>query len=345
MTNVLSDQVALSTARTDEAPSSSKFFYGDVTLCGGFRPTLADFDRLQPPPYGLNPLYQAWYGIVRSDSGLYYNVLRFNHVMMTPRLHLTRSDGESPAEDVAEARSSFYGYTSSDIQGDAWVVASRGKASRAMRFEAVPGADAHWTERGILDMRLSDPSGTALQMYHPDPDESFYYIGVVSILEGTILGEKVSGVGGYEQAWANGALDWREMPIARRLEEHWVLYVIEYADGGYEVASLYLNRAGTGTGHVATESGSSALHGLRSEFDRRPDGLPARIRWSHGDDEWEVRTETASTTSPRNPSYLWQLGGIRRIHDDRPVVRARAWCETLPRAYTAMGYQLPGRPH
>lgn len=342
MTDALVDNIALATnavGRQDD--ELRKYFYGDVTLCGTFRPTLTDFDRTQPTPYGLSPLYQAWYAIARGESGDYYNAQRFNHVMMVPRLHLTRSAAGAPAVDAPEARNSFYGYTSNDIVDGQWVVSSRGKPDRAMRFAATPGESARWTEANILELQLDDPAGLAMQMYHPDPEHSFYYIGIVTKIEGEILGDRVEGIGGYELAWADGALEWREMPIAQRLEEHWILYVIEYADGGYDVASMYTTHDGRGSGHRVTEDGCENLAGVRSDFERRDDGLPARITWEHAGRRWYADTETASTTSPRNPSYIWQLGQCRQEGVDREIRSSWTFCETLGRAYAVKGWDRP----
>ncbi|SHN40083.1 hypothetical protein SAMN05443668_106425 [Cryptosporangium aurantiacum] len=322
---------ALGTATRGRAPEGRKFYYGDTTLIGVFDAGVADLDRSRPTPYGLAPLWQATYGALRGESGNYYMPVRFNHVSMTPRLHLPVTPLGGLSADAPEALRSFYGYTTNDVVGDRWLLSSRGKPDRGFSLDVEPGKVARWVENGILDLTMVQ-TGSAMQMYHPDPEHDWYYLATVCEISGHVLGDPVVGAGGWELAWSNGSLDWRELPVPRRCEDIWMIYVTHYADGGVEGAALYANAQGTGVGKLTTDGTSAALRGLRSEVDLDADRTPARVRWSDGARTWEWTAENpASLTSPRNPSYIWMFGSCRELGSDREIVSSYGYAEVLPR--------------
>jgi len=105
------------------------------------------------------PLGQAPYGTLRGESGRYYMPVRFNHVMMTPRLHLPVTPMGGQAVDTEAAIKSFYGYIQSDVIGDRWLLQSRGKPGRGFSFEVTPGDKAIWREEGIFELEMRATSG------------------------------------------------------------------------------------------------------------------------------------------------------------------------------------------
>lgn len=307
-----------------------RFRYGDITLVGPRHPTADDFDRTRPTPYGLAPIHQAWYCLAKGASGRTYNVQRFGYTQMTPRLNLTIAE-DGKARDCEDAARTFHGYLTNRVVDGHWLVESRGRKDAAVHIDIVPGGEGHWHEANLLDLDLHDV-GFAMEMYHPDGHRDAYYLAVTVTYTGEILGDPVEGIGGYEQAWANGVAEWTELSLPQQ-EEHWVIYVTEYADGQREVGSLYANRAGGGSGLLLTSDGPESLYGIRSELTHQ-DGLPSTIRWYHGGRAWECATEPVSVTSPRIPGFTFQLGQTRRVGDTRPIVRGWTFAETLPLAFS-----------
>jgi hypothetical protein len=326
------DEIAGGTARSEVAPEGRKFYYGDVTLVGTTDLTLADLDRRSPAPYGLSPLWQAPYGTLRGESGRYYMPVRFNHVSMTPRLHLPVTPHGGQAVDADAAARSFYGYIQSEVIGDRWLLNSRGKPGRGFSFEVTPGEKAVWREEGIMDLEMRQV-GPAMQMYHPDPEMDWYYLALVTEITGTILDDPVVGVGGWELAWSNaGALDWRELAVPRRCEDMWMIYVNHYDDGAVEGAALYANARGSGVGMLVENGAGRGLRNIRSDVFVDSSGSPSRLQWSAEGRTWEWTADNPSSlTSPRNPSYLWYMGQVRELGNDRSIVSSYAYAEVLPR--------------
>jgi hypothetical protein len=102
------------------------------------------------------------------------------------------------------------------------------------------------------------------------------------------LGDPVVGVGGWELTWSNaGALDWRELPVPRRCEDMWMIYVNHYDDGSTEGAALYANARGSGVGMLVENGTGKGIRNIRSEVFVDGTGSPSRWQWTSDGRTWE----------------------------------------------------------
>lgn len=316
----------------------SKYYYDDATLVGTCTLDASDFDPTTPAPYGLTPMYQGWYAYVRDPSGTRYYAQRVLQGPMVPRLDLSCTAGRVRARDVPEAADSFTGYVHVDTRGGRWNVVSLGSPKRPrMSFRLDPGKEASWAEEGLCQLEF-ESLGPAMQTYHPDPVFSMYWRQLVYVVRGTILGQDVVGVGGVEQAWGNGGLNWMDLPMYQRVEDQWVLSVLEYADGRREVASMFTSLDGKlGAGIQIDGSSARAIAAPQSDFDLGDDGQPSVVRWCFGDALRETVLTTGTMASPRTPGHhVWQCGTTRPADTGADIEAEVAWSfafvESVPRA-------------
>ena len=264
-------------------PHGQKYYYGDVTLVGTCDLESSDFDPTKPTPYGLAPFYTAWYGYLRSESGIYYYPQRLIQGPMVPRLSLTMTAGREFAVDVPEAATSFKGYVHADASGDSWKVVSLGNRRRPrMGFELDPRTGGMWAEEDLLQLEFQ-VLGPAMQIYHPDPVCDMYFRQLLYRCEGTIGGERVRGIGGVEQAWGDGGHNWMDLPMYQRVEDQWIYSVIEYTDGGVEASSMFTSLDGRhGAGIQIEDAEARAVYAPSSQPVPAEDGLPGSTVWCFG---------------------------------------------------------------
>lgn len=326
-------------------PSGSKYYYDDVTLVGTCTLDASDFDPTTPAPYGLSPMYTGWYAYVRDQTGTHYYAQRILQGPMLPRLDLSCTTGRARARDVSAAADSFTGYVRVDTDAGRWNVVSLGSPKRPrMAFRLDPSKNASWAEERLCQLEY-EAVGPAMQTYHPDPVFSMYWRQLVFVVRGSILDQEVIGVGGVEQAWGNGGLNWMDLPMYQRVEDQWVLSLIEYADGTREVSSMFTSLDGKlGAGIQIDGTWARAVPAPRSDFDLGDDGQPSVVRWTFGDAPRETVLTTGNMASPRTPGqHYWQCGTTRPV-DAAEVAWSFAFVESVPRAVDAVRQRAEARP-
>lgn len=320
------------------APVGEKYYYGDVTLVGTCGLDAVDFAEMTPAPYGLVPLYRAWYAYVRDEAGRHYYPQRVLQGPMVPRLELTVAVDRDPGTDLPGAAGSFTGHVHTGTDDDRWSVVSLGSPKRPrMSFRLDPRKGGTWAEEGLCQLEL-EVLGPAMQTYHPDPAFTMYFRQLPVLVRGTIDGNEVEGVGGIEQAWGNGGLNWMDLPMYQRVEDQWILSVVEYRDGGREVSSLFSSLDGRlGAGIQIDHDSATAVYAPHSDIDIGADGLPTHVRWSFGDAPMVTELTTGTMASPRTPgTHVWQCGTTRPARSGREVAWSFAFVESVPRAVDAV---------
>lgn len=292
------------------ALADRKYTYGDVTLVGAFEPSPRDFDRRRVDNYGLPHVVTAAYAWVKSDDGMYYNITRQVHAVMTPRLRITVAAPNETGTDIPETLNSFYGYVREDAADDAWAMSGkRGSDEQRsgfdLRFDS--GMNAHWVERGIFDLQYHR-QGPAFEMYCPAHAMPWYWNSILGRIEGEVLGRHVEGFGEIEFNFGRGWQDWLEHPLEG--VEYWVYYLLGSGPDAEYGAIALLNDAGFG---ILVEGGQgSGLYDIAYSATLGADGLPDRVEWQHRGRSWSLDLSTRRISSPRNPGFLWQLGDVVR---------------------------------
>jgi len=327
-------------------------------LVGFFRPE-PDQGAVTEQYFGL-VLEGTWfYGILRTASGKSYAMLRKAVGYTTRDIAIMASDEVGLRADPRSSQASIGGKVDRRLEGG-YDVTAGGSAARGAHFEVRLGAaDFTWVETGTAGpiMELSGHlAAPGFQVYVPwrnaegeagetGKPGALFYTSTAYLAEGTMFGEPVTGFFAVDQSYLPHGVDWNNSAIWNRLQGGWNVFANEYADGTVEWGHMSIGADRFRFAAVANQN-QTVVDSLEVEatLTWRDENFVERIQFDVGDGvPWEFVTDPNGQMvefSAARPGWSGHAGVIRRVGEQREIVRHWAWQEVFPARVQAPG----GRP-
>ncbi len=325
-------------------------------LVGFFKPEAAQ-GAVTKQYFGL-VLEGTWfYGILRTESGQSFAMLRKAVGYTTRDIAIMTSDDVGLRADPRSLQASIGGKVERRF-ADGYDVTAGGSRARGATFEVRLGdEDFTWTETGTegplleLSGRLAAPGfhvyvpwrnadGEAGDVGEPG---ALYYTSTAYLAEGTMLGEKVTGFFAVDQSYLPHGVDWNNSAIWNRLQGGWNVFANEYDDGSVEWGHMSIGADRFRFAAVATHDGVKVdSHDVDASIEWRDNDFADRIVFDVGDgDPWEFVTDSNGQMvefSAARPGWSGHAGVLRRVGEQRKIIRHWAWQEVFPDRVSREGH-------
>ncbi|WP_183407898.1 hypothetical protein [Nocardioides marmoriginsengisoli] len=317
-------------------------------LVGFFRPE-ADQGAVTEQYFGL-VLEGTWfYGIMRTESGQSYAMLRKAVGYTTRDIAIMASDEVGLRADPRSRQASIGGKVERRLE-DGYDVTAGGSRARGAHFEVRLGdEDFTWSETGtegpILELsgRLAAPGFQVYVPWRTAADEAgrtgepgaLYYTSTAYLAEGTMFGEKVTGFFAVDQSYLPHGVDWNNSAIWNRLQGGWNVFANEYDDGTVEWGHMSIGADRFRFAAVASQDGPVVdSRSVEASIEWRDEEFVDRIVFDVGDGRpWEFVTDANGEMvefSAARPGWSGHAGVLRRVDEQRRIVRHWAWQEVFP---------------
>ena len=235
---------------------------------------------------------------------------------------------------LAPKRPGFTGICTEEARGRLWGLWQPGPGDRFAY--ATSESTALWRERGEFEV-TAEPLGQAMQLAVPDArDPLGYRARFWRVTGGTRDGAEVTGVFGHEQVFVRPGTGWFSSPYCQELEQAWVVFVTEYADGTVHHGHLQRGREGFAFAAIQRSDGDAVLDtDLRCVPTLGADGQPERVRFELADGsawEWQPPDGGGHLALPggTDATPVWREGCVTPVGETREVTFSHAWMETFP---------------
>jgi hypothetical protein len=322
------------------------------TLLGAHRPDPASM--LDPRPiFGLDPEMTFLYGCLRTETGDMYEAVRSIRAVdregpefasaLSGFVLQTTAGHDDPCMHVmpisAQAATSKY---STHRLVDGCAIWSSNEIGEGRPWEITfSGPACTWREDRILDLtgRLIPPG---LHWYMPDRDLGMYYVSQLYEVSGTILGEPVRGMIGFDQNYMpDGGILYRRRDtlVGQQVHSLWYTWGTRYKDGSLDAGHFQVGHGRSGFALMTNERGEPFYtNKVSAEIVTRKDHegqeWPARIVLDVDGTAWEFLPDPRGTmpdllkfiqsSTPQNE------GRWRRVGDTREPDVWFAWGEIAP---------------
>lgn len=335
--------------------------FGWKTLLGAYEPD-AEAMIDTSPIFGLDPEMTFAYGCLRTQAGDMYEMVR----------SIRARDREEP--EFAVALSGFVAQTTAGHGDDCFHVmplsAEAATSKHAVKelvendtkavwrsAENAPtplgepdgkafaisctGDTFSWTEEGVMEV-TGKLIGPGLHWYLPEKDLGIYYVSLIFLCEGTVLGEPVRGIIALDQSYMQeGGIMYRRKCslVGQEVHRLWYTWATVYKDGTIDAGHFQVGHGRSGFALLTDEKGEpyfsnhvDAEFQLREDADGRP--WPEHIRLDVEGQAWEFVPDPKGTmpdlltfiqsSTPQNE------GRWRRVGDEREPDVWFAWGEIAP---------------
>ncbi len=313
-------------------------FSGHVVV-GPYDFHIADFDQ-DRQIYGMGQRVIWPYGGLRDAAGnLYVLERKFVHQMTGGLWIMHNCDGALKL--VPAAVFSARGEVRRELCPERHIyrdhlMAKLGAMSPAEEqpfYFEVSDDDLCWQEGELCDLR-GHSLGPGLQAFFLGDEFPWLYFSRAFWVTGTILGEPVSGIAGYEHSYWRERAEWKELPYYARQQLAWSLFCNQYEDGSIEWGHIICNRGGVGALMVANEKQALLTTGeFDSSFRLDNEGYVGSATYQADGDGWQFTADSGGHMTQFNTArwggYLAQSGVIRRIGDTRTPTYSFTWLEAF----------------
>ncbi len=304
--------------------------WGTQTLVRAFVPESRVYWRTYRP-HGLAHQSTWVWACVCDEQGQQYAITREFKVEASTLAVISKLERGVERDSPRLYANLYLGIVEHDIDPASGRVSVRSYPSKgALGFsvEIEPQRYRHSEAGGEVELEYR-ALGPALEYYCPGELEDGLYASELCSVEGTVRGARVRGFGGMDIAWGPPGIGWTQGKIYRLLEEYWVVFANEFADGGLEYGVAVDGAADFSVGFLVRDG--YVVHAGRAEIQMERDagGFPRQARIALGADRYEFRT--AARVAQIKGLMQWASGEMARAGQPRAVRRRFAWIEYFAR--------------
>lgn len=329
--------------------------FGWQPIVSAFEPTLEDMlsDRSY---FGMPPEALYLWGSFRDEAGELYTPMRRIPAGLPGapkdtrrRFYLLSTEGHTDGLHMHPAgRESVPndGYQKTLEGGTIHWRSNPAVAGRPFHVTWTPD-ECSWFEEGAMDIRgrLVKPG---MHWYLPGRDAGMYYVANIFEMEGTILGEKVRGMIGFDPIYMfEGGEIYRtkDALVQEKLELVWYTWATRYTDGTIDFGHFTLGNDMFGFAILGDEKGEVRYsYDVTGEVDFGANGYwQESMRYAAFGEQWEFlpdpRGRLVGLGTLKNPQVD---GRWRRVGDTRKPGVWFAWGEAAPGHGRRPLNRLPG---
>jgi hypothetical protein len=300
--------------------------WGSRTLVRAFVPTADTYYRTHRP-HGLAHQSTWLWSCVADDSGQQYAVTREFKVEASTLAVVSKLEHGSGHDSPRLYNNLYLGIVAHDIDragGRVRVASYPAKGALAFSAEIEPQRYHHIEAGGEVDLRFT-ALGPAMEYFCPGELEDGLYASEFCAVEGAIQGRPVRGFGGMDIAWGPPGVGWTQSKIYTLLEEYWVVFVNEFADGTCEYGVAVDGTADFSVGFLVRNRVPQHLGGAEIAMQRSADGFPTAAAITLGTARYDFTT-TARVAQIKG-LMQWANGAMVQAAGAPPVRRRFAWIE------------------
>jgi hypothetical protein len=311
--------------------------WGSRTVSCAHTPTIDEYFRTYTP-HRLT-FQSAWLvANVMDESNRKYNLLRKYETAGTAMtLASVEVQGiHSKAEQLFKPGDMFLGriYQEMDQERGLILVKPFSPGGAAFTITIRP-QHIHWSDADERINLTFKAMGPALQYFVPGRLEDAMYRSEPHWVEGTVNGKKVSGFGVFDFAWGPAGVGFVQGKIYKLLEESWIVWANEFADGSRE-CGIFVEGVDEFNAYYYNQNGK-ALVTRKNKMDLNfyDDGFVKGAHITMDDLEFEFTSESRILQVPTT-LVSWASGRVINTKDSRKPVKSFAWFEYFPKGRSGL---------
>ena len=189
-----------------------------------------------------------------------------------------------------------------------------------------------WSDAGGRYELHVEQVGSACTLWVPEQDgipDPIQHRSQIGKAVGHVNGDPVEGFTFLDWSYSRPGVVYFNLPLIRKLEKQWSMWLVEYADGELDAGFVWKGRGDTGfrASHLIVDGRSQAIHQGITDTTYDDRGTVWRTRLEVGDQVIDLEQDTVSDW----PSHTFgPVTSTSRSTEGKEIAKSWNYCEWMP---------------